>query len=168
MRDSRIREAAATDRQAIHDVTLAAYEEYAARMPPALWRGYRQNIVATLADPAPALQLVAEDAGAIVGTVLLYPAAAAGDGARPWPEVRLLAVAPGARGRGVGGALMRECIARTRASGAAALSLHTTDLMRVAKAMYERLGFVRAPELDFRPAPGVVIQGFRLELAPRA
>ena len=159
-----IRAAAAGDQRAIHDVTLAAYEEYATRMPPALWRGYRQNIVATLADPAPALQLVAEDAGAIVGAVLLYPAVAAGDAARPWPEVRLLAVTPSARGRGVAGALMRECIGRTRASGATALSLHTTDLMRVAKAMYERMGFVRAPELDFRPAPGVVIQGFRLDL----
>ena len=167
MSEPRIREATAADRGAIHDVTLAAYEEYAARMPPPLWRGYRQNIVATLADPAPALQLVAEDAGAIAGAVLLYPAVAVGDAARPWPEVRLLAVAPAARGRGVGGALMRECVARARATGAAVLSLHTTDLMRVAKAMYERMGFVRAPELDFTPAPGVVIQGFRLDLASR-
>lgn len=164
MSEPRVREAEAADRPAIHDVTLAAYEEYAARMPPALWRGYRQNIVATLADPAPALQLVAEDAGAVVGTVLLYPAASAGPTARPWPEVRLLAVAPSARARGVGAALMRECIARTRARGATVLSLHTTDLMRVAKSMYERMGFERAPELDFTPAPGVVIQGFRLDL----
>ena len=166
MREPRVREATPADRAAIHDVTLAAYEEYAARMPPALWRGYRQSIVATLAEPAPALQLVAEDAGAIVGTVLLYPAVTAGEAARPWPEVRLLAVAPGARGQGVGAALMRACITRTRASGASVLSLHTTDLMRVAKAMYERMGFVRAPELDLTPAPGVVIQGFRLDLGP--
>ena len=59
---------------------------------------------------------------------------------------------------------MRECIRRARAGGASVLSLHTTDLMRVAKAMYERMGFVRAPELDFRPAPGVTIEGFRLDL----
>src|SRR6266850_792009 len=59
---------------------------------------------------------------------------------------------------------MRECIRRARAGGASVLSLHTTDLMRVAKAMYERMGFVRAPELDFRPAPGVTIEGFRGEL----
>ena len=160
----RIREAGVGDQRAIHDVTLAAYEEYAARMPPALWRGYRQNIVATLAAPAPALQLVAEDAGTVVGTVLLYPAGSGGPTERPWPEVRLLAVAPTARGRGVGAALMRECIGRTRAAGAEALSLHTTDLMRVAKAMYERMGFVRAPGLDFEPAPGILIQGFRLRL----
>jgi predicted N-acetyltransferase YhbS len=162
----RIREAGVGDQRAIHNVTLAAYEEYAPHMPPALWRGYRQNIVATLAAPAPAFQLVAEDAGAVVGTVLLYPAGSDGPIARPWPEVRLLAVAPAARGRGVGAALMRECIGRTRAGGAEALSLHTTDLMQVAKTMYERMGFVRAPEIDFEPAPGILIQGFRLRLTP--
>lgn len=168
MSEPLIREATVADRRAIHDVTLAAYEEYAAGMPPALWRGYRSNIVATLADPAPALQLVAHAGGEVVGAVLLYPAVAVGEAARPWPEVRLLAVAPAARGRGVGAALMRECIRRARANGATVLSLHTTDLMRVAKAMYERMGFVRATELDFRPAPSIVIQGFRLDLEPGA
>ena len=165
MSEPLIREARGGDQAAIHDVTLAAYEEYAARMPPPLWRKYRENIVAALTDPAPALQLVAEDGRAIVGTVLLYPSG--DDSARPWPEVRLLAVAPAARGRGIGAALMRECIARTRVAGIAALSLHTTDLMRVAMAMYERMGFVRAPELDFTPAPGIVIKGYRLDLAGR-
>jgi ribosomal protein S18 acetylase RimI-like enzyme len=69
--------------------------------------------------------------------------------------------------QGVGAALMRECIHRSRARGASGLSLHTTDLMQAAKALYARMGFVRAPELDFQPAPGVLIQGFRLDLAGR-
>ena len=159
-----IREAGVADRGAIHDLTLAAYEEYASRMPPALWRGYRENIEATLAAPAPAAQLVAEAAGVVVGSVLLYPAMADVAAGRPWPEVRLLAVAPAARGRGIGGALMRECIQRTRASGATALSLHTTDLMRVAKAMYERMGFVRAPEQDFQPEGAELVMGYRLAI----
>jgi GNAT superfamily N-acetyltransferase len=164
----RIREAVARDRPTIREITLAAYAEYATQMPAPLWQRYRKNIVATLADPAPATQLVAEQAGALVGAVLLYPAASGADPARPWPEVRLLAVPPAARGRGVGAALMRACVDRARAGGARTLGLHTTDLMRVAKAMYLRMGFVRALELDFRPAPGVLIQGFRLDLAPRA
>lgn len=37
-------------------------------------------------------------------------------------------------------------------------------MMRVAQAMYERLGFQRAPETDFEPAPGVTIKGYRLPL----
>jgi ribosomal protein S18 acetylase RimI-like enzyme len=82
----------------------------------------------------------------------------------PWPEVRLLAVAPLARGRGVGAALMQECVRRVRKTGGRVLSLHTTDMMQAALRMYERMGFVRAPELDFHPAPGVTVQGYRLDL----
>ena len=78
-----------------------------------------------------------------------------------WPEIRLLGVAPAARGQGVGAALVRECMRRSRRSGAAAVTLHTTDMMAVAIRMYERMGFVRAPELDFEPAPGFTIKGYR-------
>jgi ribosomal protein S18 acetylase RimI-like enzyme len=81
-----------------------------------------------------------------------------------FPEIRLLAVTPAARGRGVGAALMRECVRRARQSGEAVLSLHTTQLMQAAVRMYARLGFVRAPELDFHPAPGVTLEGYRLDL----
>ena len=165
----RIRDARSADRGAIEAVTLAAYEQYAALMP-AHWEGYRQNILATLAAAKPDAQIVAEEEGRIVGTVLLYPAGSVM--ARPGggsitlaePEVRLLAVAPAARGRGVGAALMNECVSRARQSGAAALTLHTTDIMQSAMRLYERLGFRRAPGLDIQPAPGVIIKGYRLDL----
>jgi predicted N-acetyltransferase YhbS len=163
-----IRDARPEDRDAIRDVTLAAYQEYAPRMP-GFWEGYRENIVASLADVGSAEQLVAEQDHAVVGTVLLYPPrrmklsrAASLD--MPWPEVRLLAVLPAARGRGVGAALMRECMQRVRSSGGLVLSLHTTDLMQTALRMYERMGFVRAAELDFTPEPGVMVKGYRLDL----
>ena len=50
---------------------------------------------------------------------------------------------------------------RARQAGFAAVTLHTTDMMAVAMSMYERIGFVRAPELDFEPAPGFTIKGYR-------
>jgi predicted N-acetyltransferase YhbS len=163
-----IRDARPGDRDALLDVTLAAYQEYAPRMP-GFWDGYRQNIVASVSDAGEAEQLVAEHGGAIVGTVLLYPPRRMRLSEReslemPWPEVRLLAVAPSARGRGVGAAHMRECVRRVRLAHGATLSLHTTDLMQTAMRMYERMGFVRAPELDFHPAPGVTVKGYRLDL----
>jgi hypothetical protein len=37
-------------------------------------------------------------------------------------------------------------------------------MMRVAMRLYEGMGFVRSPELDLSPLPGVSIKGFRLEL----
>ena len=57
-----IRQARPSDRAAIEAVTLAAYQEYAAVMP-AHWEGYRQNILATLADVQPAAQIVADQDG---------------------------------------------------------------------------------------------------------
>jgi GNAT superfamily N-acetyltransferase len=159
----RIRDARAADRAAIREVTLAAYAEYAARLPH-LWDAYRGNIEATLADVAPAQQIVAERRGAVVAAVLLYPPGSHAPGAGAWPEVRLLAVAPAARGQGIAHALMQECVARARAWGAAALSLHTMDVMVGARRLYRRMGFVRAPELDFTPAPTVTVKGYRLAL----
>ena len=165
-----IRDARPGDSAAILAVTLAAYEQYAAALPPPLWAMYRQNIQATLADVRPAAQIVAEEAGALVGTVLLYPAgtAMANPGGTPvtlaCPEVRLLAVPPAARGKGVARRLMDECIQRARAAGAPALTLHTADIMAVAMRLYERMGFGRAPELDFSPAPGITAKGYRLPL----
>ncbi len=168
-----IRDAQPSDRGAIEAVTLSAYQEYAGLMQ-GHWAGYRQNILDTLADVQPAAQFVAEQDGQLVGTVLLYPAGtvlttpAGTPVTLAWPEVRLLAVGPAARGHGVGVALMRECIRRARQSGAPALTLHTTELMQAAMRLYERLGFGRAPELDFEPAPGVIIKGYRLNLGGAA
>ncbi len=164
-----LRDARDEDREAIRQLTLDAYAEYATRMPER-WENYRRGILATLADVRPAEQIVAEVGGTIVGTVLLYPAGTVLSPhgrvsvTLPCPEVRLLAVSPAERGRGVGAALIGECIARARRAGAGAVTLHTTDVMVAAMRLYERLGFARAPELDFRPVPDFVVKGYRLRL----
>ena len=163
-----IREAHDNDRNAIREVTLAAYQEYAAVMPDH-WQDYKQGILATLADVTPAEQFVALQDDRLVGTVLLFPADSRFAGPDDveisliWPEIRLLAVAPAARGCGIGAALIRECLRRAQQAGASAVTLHTTDMMRVAQGMYVRMGFARAPELDFQPAPGLTIKGYRFE-----
>ena len=169
MTDCRVRGARAGDRAAIQDVTLSAYQQYASVIP-ALWDAYRENILATLGAADPQTQIVAEKDERIVGAVLLFPAGAtiarAGGGTTTLrlPEVRLLAVAPSARSQGVGAILMGECARRARESGAGAITLHTTDMMQAAMRLYARLGFQRAPELDFTPAPGVNVKGYRLDL----
>jgi GNAT superfamily N-acetyltransferase len=163
-----VRDARDDEREAIQAVTLAAYAEYATLMPPRFWEGYRRQLLATLAENGAVERIVAVRDGRIVGSVLLYaPAANAYGGANvraAWPEVRLLAVVPEARGQGVGTALMEECRRRARRSGATALGLHTMDVMQAARRMYERMGFERAPELDFRPIESVLVEGYRLSL----
>ena len=164
----KIRGARSGDRDAARKITLSAFQQYAALMPPPRWEGYRENILATLTDIAPAQHIVAEKEGVILGSVLLYPPGTAfstpEEGPLTCPEVRLLAVAPEARGQGIGTALMEECIRRTHQLGAVCLNLHTTDMMQVAMRMYERMGFVRTPEMDFHPDPSITIKAYRLEL----
>jgi len=167
-----VRDARPADRDHIEAVTLAAYEQYAVVLAPPYWDAYRSNIVRTLAAAPLSAQIVVEENGALIASVLLYPAGTVmtppGGASTELdaPEVRLLAVAPSARGRGVGERLMRECIDRSRRAGAAALTLHTTDMMDAAMRLYARLGFLRAPELDFQPVPELTVKGFCLSLRP--
>jgi GNAT superfamily N-acetyltransferase len=77
--------------------------------------------------------------------------------------IRLLGVDPRFRGSGAGKALAAACIQLARDAGHAQVILHSTAAMRVAWGMYERLGFVRAEELDFLQE-GFPVYGFRLRL----
>ena len=165
-----IRDARAGEQDAIVAVTIAAYEQYGAVMPAFAWEIYRANIVETVTHPDNGDHIVAEAAGGIVGSVLLIsPEHEQVEGIGPQtsdvPEVRLLAVTPQARGLGIGRKLMDECIRRARQAGYPSLTLHTHEMMAVAMALYERMGFVRAPELDFSPMEDAVIKGYRLSLS---
>jgi GNAT superfamily N-acetyltransferase len=71
------------------------------------------------------------------------------------------------RGKGVGKALTLFCIDRARASGKARLVLHTTRAMQTARAMYESLGFVRFPQIDFHQGK-LEVFGLQLPLAGAA
>lgn len=167
-RDVVIRDMDVHELDAVRQLTLAAYEEFNALMPPPVWASYRESIVNTLDTYGPTEYIVALFDDRLVGSVLLYPASVDAHG-RPasragYPEVRLLAVAPGARGLGIGKALMLECERRARLAGAAKIGLHTTDLMQTAMKMYEQMGYVRVPDTDFTAAPGVLVKGYRLAL----
>ncbi|MFD5654318.1 GNAT family N-acetyltransferase [Streptomyces sp. NPDC127039] len=78
------------------------------------------------------------------------------DIARPGEaEIRMLAVAREARGRGAGEALVRACVdrARTTVTGCTGVVLSTQATMRTAHRLYARLGFVRTPDRDWNPLP---------------
>lgn len=148
--------------------TLAAYAPFAEVMAPSAWAGLHGALQSALATASPHEQIVAEQGGRLVGSVLLFPAAGGdtgGSGGRMiWPELRLLAVAPEARGQGIGAALVRACIERARAAGAPALGLYTSASMRSAIVLYERLGFTRVPEYDLQPPGAGLITAYHFAL----
>jgi ribosomal protein S18 acetylase RimI-like enzyme len=79
-------------------------------------------------------------------------------------EFRMLAVDPAARRRGAGTALVRACVEAARARGRRALVCSSQDRMVAAHGLYARLGFVRRPERDWSPVPGVQLLAFELPL----
>lgn len=64
-------------------------------------------------------------------------------------EIRMLAVDPAARGRGVGELLLRAALEHAAATGPGAVVLSTMPAMRAAQRMYERVGLVRVPGRDW-------------------
>ncbi|MGI8681334.1 MAG: GNAT family N-acetyltransferase [Mycobacteriales bacterium] len=102
----------------------------------------------------------------LLGTVALFPAGAeyaqlAGAGEI---EIRMLAVDPAVRGRGVGAALAAGCVQRGMATGASAIRLSTEPSMTAAHRIYERLGFRRTPDRDWSPVPGATLLTYALDL----
>jgi ribosomal protein S18 acetylase RimI-like enzyme len=122
--------------------------------------------VGARARDVPILAAVEEGSGRLLGTATFVP------GPGPWHEgdfgdvasMRMLAVAPAAQGRGVGRALVAECIARTRAGGRTAIALFTRPFMTAAHRLYESLGFRRVPERDWEFEPGEWLWAYRLDL----
>lgn len=162
-----IRDARPDELDAVSEVIRSAYRQYESDYPAESWPRWIEMIGEVGGHAERAEIIVAERDGDVIGTVTFYPdAALSGQGA--WPPgsagmVRL-AVAPVSRGAGVGRALVEECLRRTRQRGIETIALHTTEWMAVARAMYERMGFVRVEEYDFHTRTGVVGLGYELKL----
>ena len=166
-----VRDAQADERDAIRQITLSAYAQYATIMTPSAWAGLRHALATALTIGGGAQRIVADRDGVVVGSVLLFPPSTNAYGGiaatAPWPEMRLLAVASDARGVGVGRLLIDECIRRTCVLGAEAIGLHTSPSMREAIRLYESFGFTRDPDLDIHIEGAEPIQAYRLSLSAR-
>jgi GNAT superfamily N-acetyltransferase len=156
--------------QAVGDLTVAAYDGvYPATMAGQdEVRRYEAELRDVAGRVAGAEVLVAVDGdGGVLGAVTYVPDASSPLAEFDAPDaagIRMLAVAPAAQGRGVGEALTRACIDRATSAGRAALLLDSTEWMTTAHRLYGRLGFERAPELDWEVGPGLRLRAFRLPL----
>lgn len=151
---AQVREAIPVEFDAIRRVASAANKEFRLPMGDVLFEGYLANVLDVASRARDGVVLVAVDGTEVVGTITVYrdineegmpvsfPAGTAG--------IRATAVSPTARGQGIGAELVNAAIAMARSFGANAIALHTASCMNAAMRLYERHGFERAPEHDFR------------------
>jgi len=127
------------------------------------------NVGGRAARPSLTVFVAANAAGDLLGSLDFiadmrhYGSGGPASGISDAAGVRLLAVDGAHRGQGAGKALTVFCIERARALGKARVVLHTTRAMQTAWAMYEALGFVRFPDIDFQQG-NLAVFGFQLNL----
>lgn len=163
--DYTIRSAEPADYEAAGRLTLDAYNHDDMVHTES---GYDKELLDAARRAEMADLLVAVDhAGTIVGTVTFCRAGTeyAEISAPGEAEFRMLGVAPQARGRGIGEALVLACVDLARSHHDAALVLSTMTTMNTAHGIYRRLGFERAPERDWTPVPAVDLIVYRLDLS---
>lgn len=105
-----------------------------------------EELTAVIADPAITL-LTARDEGIIVATatLIVYPTAV-------WVKARIedVVVDEAARGRGIGAALVKECVNVARQRGARVVELQSARRREVANRLYARMGFERRESNVYR------------------
>ncbi len=165
MQNIQVRDARPEELDDVAQLLEESYIQYARLMPAEAWEAYREDIKDVRARLLESQLIVASVGDRLAGAVTLYLQRSE---ALPWPEgwaaIRLLGVRPNFRSRGIGTALMNECVRRSRRCRLKAIGLHTTIQMDVARRIYEKMGFVRAPEFDFRPDERVVVMAYRLDI----
>ena len=148
-----IRDFVDADSDQVNRLAVAAYAPFAQYYSD--WPAMSANLAKMSALSATAELIVAATGGSIIGAVAYVPPGAP----KPaffdveWPTIRMLAVYPAARGKGIGRVLTQECLARARRDGARVVALHTSPIMTVALPMYLRMGFTKLR--DVPPILGV-------------
>ncbi|MCF6523441.1 GNAT family N-acetyltransferase [Streptomyces sp. JJ36] len=165
--DVTIRAAREDEFEAVGELTAGAYLD-----DGLLTYGAEDSYLAVLrdvrrrAEHGEILVAVAAASADVVGTAtFVWDAGEFADIAQPGEgEFRMLAVRREGRGRGVGEALVRECLARARERGLHRMVLSSSPEMTTAHRLYGRLGFTRTPERDWEPIPGLALLTFALDL----
>jgi GNAT superfamily N-acetyltransferase len=129
---------------------LAEQDGSAAPRPSAFSRVWAMGF----REPAPLRFAVAEEERRIVACMSLHRHVSTWRG-QPAVSVEDVFVLPGARGRGIGAALLAFAEQHARDLGAARLELHVLERNEGARRLYERAGWHRTPYLWYqKEVPG--------------
>ena len=148
-----IRDARVDELDKVAALVRRSYQEFQPFVPPEAYDAWMDSIIDAILSWSGEL-IVAEQDGEIKGAIKFYPDGTHGG---HWPEgsacMRILAVCPFCRGRGIGTRITRECIRRARKLNIPTIFLHTAKFMHAAQHVYEKVGFKRAPEFDLDYGP---------------
>lgn len=110
------------------------------------WDGSFEGFLAEIAaafvaefDPAREIAWIAELGGNVVGSAVVVDGGR--DGEERTAKLRLVYVEPEARGRGVGRALVEQCLRFARDKSYARVTLWTNDNLHAARRIYQAAGF---------------------------
>jgi ribosomal protein S18 acetylase RimI-like enzyme len=150
-----VREASPEEYAEAGRVTAEAYREFV-RPGDDDWERYLLRIADVGSRAGQTTIMVAVEDRRVLGSLTLELEGRVRDGdeeRRPLDpgeaHIRMLGVDPASRARGVARALMAESEARARAAGKTFMTLHTTQRMEAAQAMYDRLGYHRSEDRVF-------------------
>jgi GNAT superfamily N-acetyltransferase len=138
----RVRAFSVADGAAVNALAVAAFEQF--RDAYNDWPTFSKNIssMASLGQSGELIVAESEETGIVGAVGYIGPHKPKSTFFKSeWPIMRMLVVAPTARGFGIGRRLADECIHRALRDHAPLLALHTTPIMKVALPMYERMGF---------------------------
>jgi N-acetylglutamate synthase len=140
----------------VADAGALTAEAYLADRLVAADEDYTRELMDAERRAAEATLLVATVPGSdgepvVVGTITLAPYGTSyAEIAEPGElELRMLAVAPEARGRGIAEELVRAAMRQCVIAGERRIALSTLDTMQAAQRLYSRLGFVAQPRRDW-------------------
>jgi ribosomal protein S18 acetylase RimI-like enzyme len=144
--------ATSRDFEAIAELNVAAYSEFASRLPAGSWEVMQKNL-RNIAERAEAAEfIVHRSSNDIIGSVAYCPSGK-GDPTIFRPDMAsllLLAVHPEHRGKGIAKALTVACISKAINDRASSIGLFTSELMQPAQHIYRDLGFQQESELPRR------------------
>ncbi len=156
------------DKEIVRKLLIDSYKQYEQGFySPEAWNDYIEQIKLSVDNPNIDRILVAKSNRKIIGTLQIFHSSGEAYN-RPElnissPIVRLLAVQPEARGKGVAQLLLKTSLEYAKSKGAGSLYLHSSDLMQKAIDLYQWLGFKRDESKEFYNRD-VLVKCFRFDI----